>query len=97
LSAIAVLCAVLPLALGWDSRNHALHPFAGLWAVAEVCTIAIVSAIYWRGHRRDWQGEWLRTRTTAELTWYLPLVAPLVDFPVGSAEGNMHCCIGCIV
>jgi hypothetical protein len=90
LSAIAVLCAVLPLALGWDSRNHALHPFAGLWAVAEVCTIAIVSAIYWRGHRRDWQGEWLRTRTTAELTWYLPLVAPLVDFPVGSAEGNWY-------
>jgi len=90
LSAIAVLCAVMPLALGWDSRAHALHPFAGLWAVAEVCTIAVVSAIYWRGHRRDWQGEWLRTRTTAELTWYLPLVAPLVDFSEASGEGSWY-------
>ncbi len=90
LSAIAVLCAVMPLALGWDSRAHALHPFAGMWAVAEVCTIAVVSGIYWRGHRRDWQGEWLRTRTTAELTWYLPLLAPLVDFSEGSVEGSWY-------
>lgn len=90
MSALAVLCAVMPLALGWDSRSHALHPFAGLWAVAEVCTIAVVSGIYWRGHRRDWQGEWLRTRTTAELTWYLPLVAPLVDFAGGSGEGSWY-------
>jgi hypothetical protein len=90
MSAIAVLCAVMPLALGWDSRNHALHPFAGLWAVAEVCTIAVVSGIYWRGHRRDWQGEWLRSRTTAELTWYLPLVAPLVDLNGAPAEGSWY-------
>ncbi len=90
LSAIAVLCAVLPLALGWDSRTHALHPYAGLWAVAEVGMIATVSAIYWRGHRRDWQGEWLRTRTTAELTWYLPLVAPLVDFANNPGEGSWY-------
>jgi hypothetical protein len=90
MSAIAVLCAVMPLALGWDSRSHALHPFAGLWAIAEVCTIAVVSAIYWRGHRRDWQGEWLRTRTTAELTWYLPLVAPLVDFDGAPGKGSWY-------
>ena len=90
MSALAVLCAVMPLAFGWDSRNHALHPYAGLWAVAEVCTIATVSAIYWRGHRRDWQGEWLRTRTTAELTWYLPLIAPLVDFTGASGPGSWY-------
>lgn len=89
LSAIAVLCAIVPLALGWDDRGHALHPLAGLWAVAEVGVIAGVSAIYWFGHRRDWRGEWLRQRTTAELTWYLPLLAPLVDFQ-HPAEPNWY-------
>lgn len=90
LSAIAVLCAVLPLALGWDAQRHALHSFAGLWAIAEVCVIATVSFIYWLGHRRDWQGVWLHTRTTAELTWYLPLVAPLVDFANDAADVNWY-------
>src|ERR1700722_8218131 len=80
LSAIAVLFAVMPLALGWDSANHLLHPYAGLWAVGEVGLIGTVSAIYWLGHRRDWQAQWLRARTTAELSWYLPLLAPLLDF-----------------
>jgi hypothetical protein len=80
LSAVAVLFAVLPLALGWDDNRHVLHPFIGLWALGEVGIIGAVGAIYWQGHRRDWQGQWLRARTTAELTWYLPLVAPLVDF-----------------
>jgi hypothetical protein len=75
LSAMAVLFAVLPLALGWDD----------VWAVGEVLIISIVASIYWLGHRRDWQGQWLRARTTAELTWYLPLVAPLVDFAPGPA------------
>lgn len=90
LSAIAVLFAILPLALGWDNHNHALHPFAGIWAVAEVCVIGIVSVIYWRGHRDDWQGEWLGARTTAELTWYLPLLAPLVDFTHAGADANWY-------
>lgn len=90
LSALAVLCAVMPLALGWDSASHALHPFSGLWAVAEVAVIGAVSAIYWRGHRQDWQGLWLRARTTAELTWYLPLLAPLLDFSQVSAEPNWY-------
>ena len=80
LSAIAVLFAVMPLALGWDSPNHLLHPYAGLWAVGEVGLIGTVSAIYWLGHRRDWQAQWLRARTTAELSWYLPMLAPLLDF-----------------
>src|SRR5208282_1814394 len=31
LSAIAVLFAVMPLALGWDSKNRLMHPYAGLW------------------------------------------------------------------
>ncbi len=33
LSAIAVLFAVMPLALGWDSASHLFHPYAGLWAI----------------------------------------------------------------
>jgi hypothetical protein len=90
LSAIAVLCAVLPLALGWDSASHLLHPYAGLWAMAEVAVIGTVSAIYWQGHRRDWQGQWLRARTTAELTWYLPMMAPLLDFTAPANETNWY-------
>jgi len=90
LSAIAVLCAVLPLALGWDSASHLLHPYAGLWAIAEVAVIGTVSTIYWRGHRRDWQGQWLRARTTAELSWYLPMVAPLLDLAAPATEANWY-------
>jgi hypothetical protein len=90
LSAVAVLCAVLPLALGWDSPQHTLHYYAGMWAVGEVIIIAVVSVIYWLGHRRDWQGQWLRARTTAELAWYLPMLAPLLDFESPSAEANWY-------
>ena len=90
LSALAVLCAVMPLALGWDSPAHAAHRFSGLWALAEVFVIGIVSAIYWRGHRSDWQGEWLRARTTAELTSYLPMIAALLDFSRPSSEPNWY-------
>jgi hypothetical protein len=90
LSALAVLFAVLPLALGWDDRRHVLHPYLGLWAAAEVGIIGTVSAIYWLGHRRDWQGQWLRARTTAELTWYLPLVAPLLDFARHESKANWY-------
>jgi PGDYG protein len=88
LSAVAVLCAVMPLALGWDDSRHLLHPFAGIWAAGEVGIIGAVGAIYSLGHRRDWQGQWLGARTQAELTWYLPLVAPLVDFTRG--DGNWY-------
>ena len=90
LSALAVLFAVLPLALGWDDRRHLQHPVAGLWAVAEVLVIGTVSTIYWLGHRRDWQGQWLHARTTAELIWYLPLVAPLLDFMQPEASANWY-------
>lgn len=88
LSAVAVLCAVLPLALGWDSPQHAFHSYAGVWALGEVGIIAVVSIIYWLGHHNDWQGQWLRARTTAELTWYLPMVAPLLDFE--SSDGGQE-------
>ena len=90
LSALAVLCAVLPLALGWDSANHHLHPYAGIWACGEVLLIGSVSLFYWIGHRRDWQGQWLRARTTAELLWYLPVIAPLLDLEAPSNEANWY-------
>lgn len=86
LSATAVLFAVVPLAVGWDDARHVLHPYVGLWALGELCIILTVGAIYWKGHHSDWQGQWLRARTTAELTWYLPLIAPLVDFTQGVAD-----------
>ncbi len=90
LSALAVLCAVLPLALGWDSPRHMLHPYAGAWAVAEVGVILTVSAIYWLGHRHDWQGQWMYARTTAELSWYMPVIAPLLDWSAPVVEANWY-------
>lgn len=90
LSAIAVLFAVLPLALGWDGELHRLHPYAGAWVGAEVLVILVVSIIYWRGRRRDWQGEWLSARSTAELCAYLPLLAPLVDFEKPAEQSDWY-------
>ena len=78
LSALAVLCAVMPLALGWDHGRHVMHAWAGFWAGLEVVVILVLGLIYRRGHHHDWQGKWLAARTEAELIWYLPLVAPLV-------------------
>jgi len=90
LSAVAVLFAVLPLALGWDDSRHFLHPYLGIWALGEVLIISAVAAVYWIGHRRDWQGEWLRARTTAELIGYLPILAPLVDFRRNADEADWY-------
>jgi hypothetical protein len=90
LSAVAVLCAILPLALGWDDGRHALHPFIGMWALLEVLIICAVGSIYWLGHRRDWQGQWLRARTTAELIGYLPLLAPVVDFTRADVDADWY-------
>jgi hypothetical protein len=90
LSALAVLCAVMPLALGWDSPTHSMHSYSALWALSEVIVIGAVSAIYWAGHRGDWQGQWLSARTTAELIWYLPLIAPMLDFAEPQAQPNWY-------
>ncbi|HTV95574.1 MAG TPA: hypothetical protein VME42_06210 [Steroidobacteraceae bacterium] len=90
LSAVAVLFAVLPLAMGWDDSRHVLHPYLGVWALGEVLVISAVAAVYWIGHRRNWQGEWLRARTTAELIRYLPMLAPLVDFGSASDEADWY-------
>jgi len=90
LSALAVLSAVLPLALGWDSPSHHLHPFSGLWAAAEVVMIGTVSAIYWLGSHQHWQSQWLQARTNAELVWYLPMLAPLLAHDDSTAEPNWY-------
>jgi hypothetical protein len=66
------------------------HPYARLWAICEVMIIGVVLLIYWLGHRGDWQGEWLRARTTAELTSYLPMLAPLLDFNSSALEPNWY-------
>lgn len=90
LSALTVLCGVLPLALGWDSLYPKLHPFARVWTYIEVFLIFSVISIYITGHRARWRAEWLAARTTAELTWYLPLLAPLVDFDQPGRETNWY-------
>jgi hypothetical protein len=87
LSALAVLCAMMPLALGWDDLTSYMHSYAAGWVIAEILVIGAVWTIYWRGHRNDWQGEWLRARTVAELTSYLPLIAPLIDFSTSDEAG----------
>ena len=90
LSALAVLCAGLPLALGWDSENHQMNHYSIIWVLAEAIIILAVGLIYWHGHHRDWQGQWLGARTKAELAWYLPLIAPLVDFNDVNASPNWY-------
>jgi hypothetical protein len=90
LSALAVLCAMMPLALGWDNVSSFMHPFAAGWVIAEIAVIGAVATLYWRGHRKDWQGQWLRTRTVAEFISYLPLVAPLVDWSRPGAGSNWY-------
>ena len=90
ISAIAVLYGVLPLALGWDSRFGNEHPFARFWTYVEVCLIVTVIVIYWRGHSGRWRSEWLAARTTAELTGYLALLAPLIGPPTPGSDANWY-------
>ena len=99
LSAFAVLCAVLPLVLEsplprlqWHSAATVsdLHAGVRMWAVVEVIMIGAVITIYGLGRRHDWQGEWLRARATAELTGYLPLLSPLLDFDQPGGEANWY-------
>lgn len=77
LTALAVMLAVLPVALGWTSAAHPLHRYAVVWGVAELAVIGGAWLLYRRGVREDWQGQWLATRSRAELVWYLPLAACL--------------------
>jgi len=90
LSALAVLCAMMPLALGWDDLTSYMHSYAAGWVIAEILVIGAVWLIYRLGHRDDWQGEWLRARTVAEFTFYLPLIAPLVDFSKTRDEAQWY-------
>jgi hypothetical protein len=90
LSALAVLCAMMPLALGWDALESYMHNFAAAWVYAEILVIAAVALIYWRGHKGNWQGEWLHARTVAELTSYLPVVAPLIDLAKPGQEPDWY-------
>ncbi|HEY1091448.1 MAG TPA: hypothetical protein VGE47_10165 [Burkholderiaceae bacterium] len=79
LSALAVLFAVLPDGLGWTDAQHPLHRYAPLWGLGELAVIATVVGLYLRGHKRDWQGQWLSARMQAELIGYLPLAASLQE------------------
>jgi hypothetical protein len=92
LSALAVLCAVLPLVLEWHNPGNTsdLHASLKMWAAIEVIIVGAMTAIYGLGRRQDWQGEWLRARTTAGLTGYLPLLSPLLDFDKPGDEPNWY-------
>ena len=92
LSALAVLCAVLPLVLQWQGAGSISNVRASVrvWAVTEAIIIGAVIVIYWLGRRHDWQGDWLRARATAGLTGYLPLLSPLLDFDQPGGEPNWY-------
>jgi hypothetical protein len=90
LSVAAVLLAVLPIALDWDAPAHPLHRLAPLWGLAELAIIGTVGGTYAVGHRRDWQGRWLSARTQAELVWYLPLAAALLDWQAAPRPGHWY-------
>jgi hypothetical protein len=90
LSAAAVVCAVLPLALAWESAPHLQDMMGHVWGVAEVAVMAVVGVLVWSGRRNDWQGRWLAARTQAEMTWYLPLLAPLVAFGRAGEPDNWY-------
>ena len=104
LSAFAVLCAVLPLVLESPLGTSPLlrlqcrspgtvsdlHATVRRCAVAEVIIIGAVITLYGLGRRHDWQGEWLRARATAELTGYLPLLSPLLDFDQPGGAANWY-------
>jgi hypothetical protein len=79
LASLAVLCAGMPFVLGWADEESPRHALAIWWGVGEFLIIATVALVYFAGHRQDWQGQWLMLRTRAELSWYLPLIAPLVS------------------
>lgn len=79
LSALAVLLAILPVALGWSNAAHPLNRLAVVWGVAEMAVIGGAWFLYRRGVKEDWQGQWLATRSKAEFVWYLPLAACLRD------------------
>lgn len=92
LSALAVLLAVMPVALGWTAPAHPLHAWAVAWGAAELAVIVSAWLLYRRGVKEDWQGRWLASRSRAELVWYLPLAACLR--PAGAtaetAAGNWY-------
>jgi len=92
LSALAVLCAVLPLVREWHSPGKlaALHASVSMWTLVEVILIGAVIAIHGLGRRQDWHGEWLRARAIAELTGYLPLLSALLDFDRPGGEANWY-------
>jgi hypothetical protein len=90
LSSAAVLCAVLPIALEWQGNPHMDEMMGHVWGVAEVAVMAVVGALVLSGRRNDWQGQWLGARTKAEMTWYLPLLAPLVPFQAPGAPDNWY-------
>lgn len=90
LSAVATAFAVTPMALGWASESHHSDSLTNLAGFGEVTVIALVGFLYWWGHKSDWQGKWLANRTKAELAWYLPMVAPFVDFETAPPEKSWY-------
>lgn len=87
-SALAVLCAALPIALGWDAQDHPLRRFAGLWAVLEILLIGAVGTLFIWGNKANWQQTWIDARAEAELLRYLSVVAALLNLGKERQAGN---------
>lgn len=91
LASLAVLCAAMPFVLGWADEKSPRHALTIWWGVGEFLIITAVALVYFAGHRQDWQGQWLALRTRAELSWYLPMLAPLLPAtPEPTSTGNWY-------
>lgn len=90
LSSLAVLWAILPVALDWHLPEHPLHGWAFVFGVLEIATIGLVALVFRLGRKQAWQSQWLAARTRAELVWYMPLLAPVLERRHGAAPANWY-------
>lgn len=88
LSAAAVLVAAAA-AVFWPDPVRNEREVLILGGI-EFLLIVTIGALYLYGHKMEWQEKWLKARTCAELCFYLPLVAPLVDFKLKHPSGNWY-------
>jgi len=90
LSSFAVLWSVLPVALEWYLPDSPMHEGMVVCGVLELMTIGLMALVFQLGRRGDWQTKWLAARSRAELVWYLPLLAPVIDVERQDAPRNWY-------
>ncbi len=85
LGGVAVLCALLPLALGWSGREHPLHRFEPAFVVAELGVILAILLNATIGIRGRWHERWIDYRLLAEYLRQIRFLGPLGRNPLLSS------------